>query len=83
MSRRLDQDRERRLEPQRIAETKKTLMDMGYEIVDEQYKNYHIVLKNGSKVMFWPYSGWFAGKKPIKSGRGFKTLLKRLEENGL
>lgn len=34
----------------------------------------------GSKITFWPYTGWASGKT-IKDGRGILTLVKQLKDN--
>jgi len=75
---RLDTQRQSELEPERIASTTRRLRELGYEIETQNPSN--IIFKaNGLTVIFWPYSGWFSAKKPIGSGRGFKNLLKALE----
>ena len=56
----------------------------------DQLKNYryspggeclHIHI-NGSVITFWPFTGWFAGRKPYGriKGRGIHNLLKELEK---
>ena len=37
---------------------------------------------NGSIITFWPFTGWFAGRKPYGKvkGRGIHNLLKELEK---
>lgn len=77
MSGRLDQEREERLQPQRMESCKTTLEEMGYEVksfggdrLEFQYK--------GNTIKFWPYSGWHSGRG-IKDGRGFNHLIRQLE----
>ncbi len=77
MSSRLDQEREARLEPHRIKTCKEKLESLGFEIT-QNHVQLEFIFK-GSKILFWPYSGWHTGKT-IKDGRGFKNLLQQLEK---
>lgn len=78
MSNRLNQEREEKLQPIRIAECKKKLESMGFIITQED--NTKIVFDyKGSPVTFFPYSGWHA-EKTIEDGRGFGNLLAQLKE---
>lgn len=80
MSKRLDQEREKRLSPQRFETALKEIE----AIVPEVYPNSAIgkidFMYNGSLVTYWPYSGWASGKS-IKDGRGLKNLLKQIDSN--
>lgn len=79
MSNRLDQEREAHLEPKRIETCKAKLEQMGYKVTQE-----HVQLNftyRGSKIQFWPYSGWHTGKT-IVDGRGFNHLIKQLRGRG-
>lgn len=76
MSNRLDQEREAHLEPKRIESCKKKLEELGFE-VEQQHVQLNFIYK-GSKVQFWPYSGWHTGKT-ITDGRGFNHLLDQLD----
>ena len=77
MSNRLDQEREERLEPARMASCSQTLQRMGYKVTTstKEIKFTH----NGNTITLWPYSGWFSGKG-IKAGRGFKRLVEQLQQ---
>lgn len=79
MSGRLNQEREAQLQPQRIAHAKKQLSARGIEIIYEDYNRIDFMWK-GSKIMFYPYSGWHSGKT-IQDGRGLKHLLDQLGDN--
>lgn len=77
MSNRLDQEREARLQPERIKSCKAKLEQLGFE-VEQAGETQLRFMFNGSVVSFWPYSGWHSGKD-IKDGRGFLNLLKQLK----
>lgn len=77
MSNRLDQEREKELQPKRMQWAIDDLTDMGYEVevwgeteLRFQYK--------GNIIRYWPYSGWVSGKG-ITAGRGLNNLLKQLK----
>lgn len=77
MSNRLDQEREKELQPKRIELAVKKLNELGYismEVDDTKIKFWH----KGETVTFFPYSGWHSGKS-IKDGRGLANLLKQLQ----
>ena len=76
MSNRLNQERERVLQPKRIETAVKLLTAIGYselEVDDTKIKFLH----KGEPVTFFPYSGWHSGKS-IKDGRGLQNLLNQL-----
>lgn len=77
MSNRLDQEREEKLQPQRIKSCKVKLEQLGFEVTENGNTELQFVF-NGSLVKFWPYSGWHTGKS-IKDGRGFSNLLRQLK----
>lgn len=76
MSNRLNQEREKRLQPRRMnfamSELKK--LDMNPVKMDETRIQF---LFEGSIVDYYPYSGWHTGKT-IKDGRGWKNLKNQL-----
>lgn len=74
---RLDQEREDRLQPQRLASCKKKLEELGFTITQEDHTKL-VFEYQGAKIQFWPYSGWHTGKT-ITDGRGFNHLLRQLE----
>jgi hypothetical protein len=76
MSGRLDQEREQRLQPRRMATTQASLESMGYE-VEQSGPALLTFQHNGATVWFWPYSGWFSGKT-VRDGRGFENLARQL-----
>lgn len=75
---RLDRERQERLEPKRIESCKQKLESMGFYV--EQNHTALVFEFKGSKIQFWPYSGWHTGKT-IKDGRGFENLINQLEYN--
>lgn len=80
MSSRLDQEREEKLQPIRTKSCKTKLEKLGYAVSQSGNTRLEFIFE-GSKIMFWPYSGWHSGKT-IKDGRGFKNLLKQVNKNG-
>ena len=76
---RLNEERQKKLEPQRIAYCKGKLEEMGYVIRQETDRSLKF-LHRGNLITFFPYSGWHSGKG-IVDGRGFKELVKKLQPN--
>jgi len=76
MSRRLDQERESKLQPKRYNHAVKELTSRGFliEILDDT--QFRFLFKD-EWVNYYPYSGWASGKT-IKDGRGFDNLIKQL-----
>ena len=77
MSTRLNQERKEKLEPIRMAVALEKLRATGIHIDNDETAIWFIF--KGSKVIYWPYSGWASGKS-IKDGRGLKNLLKQIDE---
>lgn len=78
MSKRLNQEREKRLQPKRLADAKEKIELLGYDVSTQDDKSV-IFMHNGSEVVYWAYSGWASGKT-IKDGRGLKNLLEQLKK---
>ena len=78
MSNRLNQEREERLQPNRIKSCKEKLEGLRFIISQEDNTKLVFSYKD-SLVTFFPYSGWHTGKT-IKDGRGFGHLLNQLKE---
>jgi len=78
MSNRLDQEREEKLQPIRMEGCKKKLEELGFEVEEVGGTQLRFMYK-GSKVVFFPYSGWHSGKT-IKDGRGFQRLLRQITQ---
>ena len=74
---RLDIERQRRLEPKRIATAIRSVEELGLQI---KYKDSTKIMFDfkGSNVTYFPYSGWATGKT-IQDGRGLKNLLVQLK----
>ena len=73
---RLDQDRQKDLEPKRIIKAIKELkaLDLNPRAVGNELQFEY----KGSVVKFYPYTGWASGKT-IKDGRGLDHLLNQLK----
>lgn len=77
MSNRLDQEREKELQPIRIQTAIDKIKECGCEILHTDETTV-IFLFNGQRCTIWPYSGWHSGKT-IKPGRGLSKLLRQLK----
>ena len=73
---RLNTERQKRLEPERIEYAVRKIQELGYEITHRDDLMVQFTHK-GQPVTFFPYSGWATGKT-IQDGRGLKKLLKQL-----
>lgn len=88
MSNRLNQEREVELQPKRITSCTKSLQGLGFTVKDGTNSlglpdpTKIDVEGHGIKFQFWPYSGWWSGKR-LGSGRGYKKLIIRLKEIGV
>lgn len=74
---RLNEDRQKELEPKRLETAKREIESLGLQIVYEGSNRIDFMFKR-EKVMYYPYSGWATGKT-IKDGRGLKQLLNQLK----
>ncbi len=74
---RLDQDKQKKLEPKRIAYARAELEKIGIQIADTTKTSIRFYWK-GKSIMFYPYSGWHTGKT-ITDGRGIEKLLIQLK----
>lgn len=77
MSRRLDQEREKRLTPIRMERCLNTLGELGMENIEHDSIKIRFNYMN-ERVVHYVYSGWHTGKS-IKDGRGFENLLKQIK----
>lgn len=77
MSNRLDQEREKALQPKRMEIAKLAIQKLNLPITTEDETKIIFTYKD-SPVTFYPYSGWHTGKS-IKDGRGVENLLKQLK----
>ena len=75
---RLDQDKQRKLEPKRMQYAKDALKHLGLEILFECENTLRFNF-NGNLITLYPYSGWFSGKG-IKDGRGISNLIQQLKK---
>lgn len=77
MSNRLDQEREKELQPQRMQFAIDSIEELGLVVVNIQKTFFQFEYK-GNLITHYPYSGWHTGKG-IKDGRGIENLLKQLK----
>lgn len=77
MSRRLDQEREERLQPKRMTTCQEKLEELGFVVKSNGLDMLEFEY-NENTIQFWPYSGWHSGKG-IKDGRGFGKLMEQLK----
>jgi len=78
MSNRLDKEREAALQPERIEHAVKKITELGFEIIYRDETRIDFMFK-GSKIQFYPYSGWHTGAT-IKDGRGINNLLSQIKK---
>ncbi len=77
MSKRLDIERQKELEPQRLKRAKAAIKERGYVVTEVDPT--HLQFKHrGKTVNYWPYSGWATGQT-INDGRGLSNLIKQLK----
>lgn len=74
---RIDVNRQKELEPKRMAFAIKALEKAGFNPikVNESKIEFNYL---DEVISFWSYSGWHSGKS-IKDGRGIENLLKQLK----
>jgi hypothetical protein len=75
---RLDHERQRELEPQRLEYAANQIKALGYDIAHQDEQKIKFLFK-GETVIIFPYSGWHSGKS-IKDGRGLAKLLKQIKK---
>jgi hypothetical protein len=78
MSNRLDQDREKTLQPKRMAYAIEQIEKLGYEVKQVSETELQFEDRIGSIIYMFPYSGWHSGST-IKDGRGIKKLLNQIK----
>ena len=78
MSYRLDQEREQRLQPERLERAEKKLDELCLPVIYKSGNEIRFKFKGGI-VIYHPYSGWHSGNT-ITDGRGYKHLFKQLDE---
>ncbi len=78
MSNRLNKEREAELQPKRMEYAIGQLHLVGIKNIFVASNDRLEFDFNGSKVMFYPYSGWHTGKS-IKDGRGLQNLLNQIK----
>ena len=78
MSNRLDKQKEDKLQPIRMNVAITKITELGYEIIDRKKVSLSFMFK-GSKVTYFPYSGWASGKT-ITDGRGLENLINQIKK---
>lgn len=77
MSKRLDKDRQKELEPKRMEYAEEKLAELN--IVSTRISDSELEFEwKGNRIKLWVYSGWHTGKG-IKDGRGLQKLLDQLK----
>lgn len=76
MSNRINQEREKELQPIRMQTAIQALLNLGFQLQSDDVKI--IFDYKDHPVTYYPYSGWHTGKT-IKDGRGLENLLKQLK----
>lgn len=77
MSNRIDQEREKELQPKRMQVAREKIEALGYDIFFSD-QTVLAFTHNNEVVKYFPYSGWASGKS-IKDGRGLQNLLNQLK----
>ncbi len=75
---RLNTERQKDLEPKRLAYAKIKIEELGFTV--EEIGRGLVFMFNGNRITFWAYSGWHT-EKGIKDGRGLDNLLKQLKRS--
>lgn len=78
MGKRLDKQREEKLQPKRIEYAKEELLKLNIPVIFEDTTTLKFEY-NGNTITFFAYSGWFSGKG-VQDGRGIDNLLKQLKK---
>jgi len=73
---RLNEERQKDLEPKRIEHAIKKIETLGLSVYFSDSTKISFNYKD-NPITFFPYSGWHTGKG-IKDGRGIKKLLNQL-----
>lgn len=76
MGKRLNKEREEKLQPKRIKMAIDSLTQMGKTIISTDATTIWF-MHDSNTITYYPYSGWFTGKG-IKDGRGWSNLEKQI-----
>ena len=79
MSKRVNQEREKQLQPERIKTAKDKISRLGFVINFEDDTTIKFQYL-GNIITFHPYSGWFSGKG-VRGGRGLQNLISQISPN--
>jgi hypothetical protein len=74
---RLDTERQLRLEPKRMIIAKNEIEKKGYKVIEIGETKLQFAHTRGHIINYFPYSGWHSGST-IKDGRGLKKLLRQI-----
>lgn len=75
---RLDTDKQKELEPKRMAYAISEIEKLGYKVTQVSETELRFEHTPGHLVYFFPYSGWASGVT-INDGRGLAKLLKQIK----
>lgn len=76
---RLNIQRQKALEPNRVQFAVQAITTLGLPIVEQTHNTIRFIFKD-QVVTYFPYSGWHTGKS-ITDGRGWKHLNDQLTKN--
>ena len=79
MRKRLNQDRQIKLEPNRMEYAISNISRLGFSIYGKTERSFQFNYK-GATITFFPYTGWATGKT-IQDGRGIHNLIKQISIN--
>ncbi len=66
-------------EDKRMDSCMRSLLNKGFAVRPLSDEHSFMVIKDGKRVQFWPYTGWYntiGFKKRFPTARGFSNLLK-------
>lgn len=81
-------ERRQSLEPSRTEYAVQQLEKLGFKEGQTVYQYIHVdgqamkIMTNKGTIDFWPFTGWFCGRKPIGNikGRGIANLIKEIKK---
>lgn len=78
-------DHRNKVEPGRIGHALQKLVGLQDRGLITKVSGSHdqiVVLLGDKRIDFWPYTGWFCGRKPIGNikGRGIANLIKEINK---
>ena len=76
------QDRRNELEPGRVKYALEQIDKLNVKSTISVGGEQLVIEFNGKRIDFWPFTGWFCGRKPIGNikGRGIANLIKEIKK---